>query len=347
VSEKATFIQNSMDWKVGVGMAAWHAHRAMKITVFIISRLMPVWIILCAVTAFQFHSLFFGLKDFVAPGIGCVMFFMGISFDLARLTMLIKHPWPLVLGCAGKWFLAPVISVLVAVLFFGTHSPIASGTTMAGIVPSGTSANLNSLVGGGDVTYSVSMSAIDTFIAPFLTPLIAKLCVGTEVHLGYVPFVWQMLRMAFFPLLLGIILQLIFPKVKGYLEPFTSTLSALALYGVVFGIVSGAADVLIHHFLIIPLIGCAVVLQVGAQMIVGYLYGKVLRMDERSCRSLMFEVGICNSALAAVLSNEFFGSLAATAAIANMVCNLTMGSLVAALMRKDACESMNSVTRSV
>ncbi|WAH41288.1 bile acid:sodium symporter family protein [Alicyclobacillus fastidiosus] len=314
-------------------MTTWQNHWMLRGAVFVISRLMPIWIVLCAAAAFQFHSIFTPLGAVVGPGIGCVMFFMGITLDLARLKMLLKKPLTVVLGSAGKWVFAPVTGVTTAVIFCGLHTAIGSGIVMAGIVPSGTSANLNSLIGGGDVAYSVTMSAVDTLVGPFLTPLIAKLCIGTGVHLAYLPFVWKMVRLVFLPLLSGIALQSFIPTTRTYLTPFTPLLSAFALYGIVLGIVSGAFHVLSLNSDIIPLVALAVLLQVGVQMVIGYLYGRLLRVDDRSCRSLVFEVGICNSALAAVLAQDVFGSMAAVAAIANMVCNLTMGSMVAALMK--------------
>ncbi|UOF90054.1 bile acid:sodium symporter [Fodinisporobacter ferrooxydans] len=235
-----------------------------------------------------------------------------------------------------KWLIAPIIGVLVAVLFFGIHSSLANGIVMSGIVPSGTSANLNSLIGGGDVAYSVTMSAVDTFIGPILTPLLAKLFVGTGVHIAYFPFVWKMLRIVFLPLLTGIIIQSIFPLARIFLKSFAPILSSLALYGIVLGVVSDASDVLYRNSGILLLVGIAVIFQVGAQMVIGFLYGKALRIDKSSCRSLVFEIGICNSALAAVLSNDVFGPLAAVAAILNMVCNLTLGGFVASYMKRTA-----------
>jgi BASS family bile acid:Na+ symporter len=314
-------------------MTTWQNYWMLRIALFVISRLMPIWILICAAVAFQFHNIFNPLGGCVAPAIGCVMFFMGLTLDLDRLKMLIRRPLTVVLGSAGKWLFVPVIGITVAAVFFGVHSPTGSGIVMAALVPSGTSANMNSLIGGGDIAYSVTMSAVDTVVGPFLTPLMAELSLRTGVHLAYLPFVWKMIRMVFLPLLSGITLQAFIPSTRALLAPVTPLLSAFALYGIVLGIVSGAAHVLTLNSGIFPLIALAVVLQIGAQMVAGFLYGKLLRLDDCSCRSLIFEVGICNSALAAVLAQDVFGSLAAVAAIANMVCNLTMGSIVAALIK--------------
>ncbi|KLU60590.1 sodium bile acid symporter family protein [Peptococcaceae bacterium CEB3] len=331
-------------------MTTWENHRLIRIMVFVVSRLMPVWILVFAAVAFRFSSFFSGLGSYVGLGLGSVMFFTGIALDLTRLVALLKKPLPVVFGSMGKWIFASALSVILASLFFGLHTPTAAGIVMAGIVPSGTSANLNSLIGGGDVAYSITMSALDTVIGPILTPLLAKLFLRTYVHIAYFTFVWKMLRLVFLPLVSGVLIQTVLPRVKKLLMPVTPIISALALYGVVLGIVSGASDVLVHSAGALPLIGFAVTLQVGTQMMIGYLYGRALRLGESSCRSLVFEIGISNSALAAVLSNEVYGSLAAVAAIANMVCNLTMGGLLAALLRRDSdttrCKNILEITTS-
>ncbi len=147
-------------------MGTWEDHLLLRMMIFAVSRLMPVWILLCAATAFRFHAVFIGLGSFVGLEIGCVMFLMGMTLDVSRLVPLLKKSWPVVFGSIGKWVFAPVIGAIVAAVFFGTQTATAAGIVMAGIVPSGTSANLNSLIGGGDVAYSVAMSAMDTLVGP-------------------------------------------------------------------------------------------------------------------------------------------------------------------------------------
>ncbi len=71
--------------------------------------------------------------------------------------------------------------------------------------------------------------------------------------------------MVFLPLIFGVLIQSIVPKVNTAVAPITPILSALALYGIVLGIVSGASNVLVHNARTLPLIGCAVTLQVGGK----------------------------------------------------------------------------------
>jgi BASS family bile acid:Na+ symporter len=298
---------------------------------FVVARLMPVWILVFAAIALSLPQTFASWNQVSGIAIGFVLFLMGLTLDCSRLLALLIRPLPPLLGSLGKWILAPLVSVFLARLFFA-HSPLASGIIMAGIVPSGTSANLNSLIAGGDLALSVTMSALDTLVGPLLTPALAKWLSGSYVHLEYLPFLWKMTRIVFFPLLIGIGLQYGFPSLNRRIRPYAPLLSSCALYVVVLGIVANAGETLLANTpLLLPLAVC-VFLQVGLQMVLGYMYAKLVRYEEAACRSVLFEVGICNAALAAVLAYDTFGPLAGVAAMANMVCNLTMGSLVAAIL---------------
>ncbi|MFC7391973.1 bile acid:sodium symporter family protein [Scopulibacillus cellulosilyticus] len=305
------------------------------ILTFFISRLLPLWIILLAFIAFFFSRECRIFSHATNPAIGFVLLLMGLTLDKSRLFSLIRHPWESLIGSLGKWMIAPGVSVALAYLFFSHNESLRNGIIMAGIVPSGTSANLNALIAGGDVAYSVTMTAIDTIIGgPLLTPALASVFAGAGIHVEYLPFVLKMMKIVFFPLIFGLILQIVFPVLKRILNKYTSIFSSLALFIVVLGVVSGAQASLESHMTILLSVAVCVTLQVSLQMFFGYGLGRLLNFRSSDCRSLIFETGICNSALAAVLANSYFGSVAGVAAMANMVCNLTMGSLVASLLSK-------------
>lgn len=303
----------------------------MKIATFVIARLMPIWILAFAAWAVFSPELFSPLRAVSSFALGFVLLIMGLTLDLGRLKVLIQKPKAPLVGSAGKWVIAPLVSLLVAYLFFSSTQFFA-GVVMAGIVPSGTSANLNSLIAKGDLALSITMSAMDTLIGPLITPALAKLFIGSSVHFAYLPFLWKMTKIVFLPLIIGIFIQYKVPKIQQYVKPAAPIFSSAALYIVVLGIASQASKPLLGHPAILPSLFLCVILQIILQMLLGYLFAKFLRYDEAECRSIVFEVGICNAALATVLANDTFGPLAGLAAMANMVCNLTLGSLLAAIL---------------
>lgn len=303
----------------------------MKIATFVIARLMPIWIVVFASWAVFSPELFSPLSDLSSLALGFVLLIMGLTLDLDRLMVLIQKPKAPLVGSAGKWVIAPLVSLIVAYLFFSSTQFFA-GVVMAGIVPSGTSANLNSLIAKGDLALSVTMSAVDTLIGPLVTPLLAKLFIGSSVHFDYFSFLWKMTKIVFLPLIVGIFIQYKIPKIQQQVKPAAPIFSSISLYIVVLGIASRASLPLLKHPAILPSLFLCVILQIILQMLLGFLFAKFFRYDAAECRSIVFEVGICNSALATVLANDTFGPLAGLAAMVNMVCNLTLGSLLAAIL---------------
>ncbi|MGG3928037.1 bile acid:sodium symporter family protein [Metabacillus fastidiosus] len=299
----------------------------MRLATILIARIMPVWIVVFAIWGVFSPELFRSWDIATGPALGFVLFIMGLTLDKSRLGILLKHPKVPLLGSFGKWIIATVISIPIGLLFFG-FSELFYGIIMAGIVPSGTSANLNSLIGRGDLALSITMSAVDTLVGPLLTPLLAKWIIGSTVHFEYMPFLWKMIKIVFLPLLFGIALQYFLPKTNKFIKPYAPIISAISLYVVVAGIAANASKPLLAHTSILPSLFLCVSIQIILQMVLGYWYGKWIGCTEAECRSMLFEVGICNSALATVLANDTFGPLAGLAAMANMVCNLTLGSLM-------------------
>lgn len=185
----------------------------MKTATFLIARLMSIWIVALAAWAVFSPGLFSPMNSVTGLALGFVLLIMGLTLDLERLIVLIQKPKAPLVGSFGKWVIAPLISLIVAYLFFSSTQFFA-GVVMAGIVPSGTSGNLNSLIAKGDLPLSVTMSAVDTLIGPLVTPALAKFFIGSSVHFDYFSFVWKMTKIVFLPLIVGIFIQYKFPKIQ-------------------------------------------------------------------------------------------------------------------------------------
>lgn len=300
----------------------------LRFVTFILARLMPIWIVFFALWGIYNPGIFKDWNTATSPALGFVLFIMGVTIDRKRLSNLVKHPNKPLLGSLGKWVIGPFISFFIGFLFFG-FSELFYGIMMAGIVPSGTSANLNSLIGKGDLNLSVTMSAVDTLVGPLLTPILAKFFLGSNIHFDYFSFLLKMIEIVFLPLIFGVVFQSIIPTCNRIIKPYASIICALCLYVVVIGVSSNASHLLLENTSILGTLFLCVCLQIILQMSLGYIYAKFIRLSESECRSILFEVGICNTALATVLANVTFGPLAALASMANMISNLTIGSFVA------------------
>ena len=63
-----------------------------------------------------------------------------------------------------------------------------------------------------------------------------------------------------------------------------------------------------------------------------HLLAKGLRLPERQARAIMFDVGVYNSGLGAVLAGLNFGPLAVLPPLLNSVMNMIIGALLAAFL---------------
>jgi bile acid:Na+ symporter, BASS family len=307
--------------------------RFLQTIIAVISKFLPLWILCCAIVAFIIPDVFVSIRDLTGVALGVIFLLMGMTISMDSLISVVKNPKPALIGVALKWGISVGISLLLAYLFFANEPDLAAGVILAGSVPSGTSANLYTMIAGGEVALSLSMATIDTIISPLLTPSLMQGFAGKFIEIAFWPLFLNIIYVVFIPLFLGIFLQCKWPKRVKVIVPHTSILSMLALFVVVLSVVSNAQDSLQQNLELLPIIFVAVFLQVSIPMLAGYLLSKIFKLAEVNCRAILFHTGICNTALAATLAMQHINSIAAVPAVANMIVNLTLGALVANLFK--------------
>lgn len=297
----------------------------------LISRFLPVWIVLLSLIAYSFPDAFISIRGLTGVGLGTIFLLMGLSLSTEKLLTVIKNPKHALLGVLLKWTIMVAVTVSVAYLFFRDNAELATGVILAGTVPSGTSANIYTFIAGGEAALSITMATLDTFISPLLTPTLVQVFSGKLIPIAFWPLFINIIYIVFIPLLTGLLLQWKWAKRIEVVKPYMSVLSQLALFIVVLSVISNAQSSLQDNLSALPLIFLAVFFQVSIPMAAGYFIAKWLKVPEENARAILFHTGICNTALAATLAMEHVSSLAAVPAVANMVVNLTLGAIVANL----------------
>lgn len=302
---------------------------AIKIMSQLISKYLPLWIVLLSLIAYFFPTAFTSIQGLTGAGLGLIFLLMGVSLSTDSLVLIIKKPKHAFLGILIKWTITVGVSIAIAALFFSNNPEIATGVILAGTVPSGTSANIYTFIAGGEVALSIAMATMDTLISPLLTPTLVQLFAGKFIPIAFWPIFKNIIYIVFIPLFTGLFLQWKWAKRVSIIKPYTAVLSQLALFIVVLSVISNAQSSLKENLSALPLIFLAVLLQVSLPMFAGYFIAKAAKVPEENARAILFHTGICNTALAATLAMEHVSSLAAVPAVANMVVNLTLGALVA------------------
>lgn len=306
-----------------------------KITA-VISAFLPAWILSCAIIGFLVPQWFNPIQNWTGFCLGIIFLLMGMSLSPAQMWSVIRKPKHAFIGFTMKWVIMVGVTIVLAFTFFHDQAELASGLILSGTVPSGTSANVYTFIGGGEVALSITMATLDTIVSPFLTPGLVELSVGKLIPIDFWALFFNIGLIVFLPLFLGFVLQRIFPQSVQKVSPYTSVLSQIALFVVVLSVISKAQPALAGNLNSLPLIFAAVILQVSIPMAAGYWLARWAGIARQHVIAITFHTGICNTALSATLAMEHISSLAAVPAVANMVVNLTIGAIVAKRFEKNS-----------
>ena len=107
---------------------------------------------------------------------------------------------------------------------------------------------------------------------------------------------------------MGLTLNRFAPRVVKRVEPALPFVSVVAILLIIGAVVAGSQSSIAA---VGPLVFLAVVLHNGFGLGLGYLAGKLGRLDDKARRALAFEVGMQNSGLAATLATAHFSPLTA------------------------------------
>ncbi|MBL4773045.1 MAG: bile acid:sodium symporter family protein, partial [Alcanivoracaceae bacterium] len=103
-----------------------------------------------------------------------IMFGIGISLRPVDFKNIIKFPKAVTIGIFAQMVLLPMLAFIIAVIF-DLPPEIAVGLIIIALAPGGVTSNMYSYLFKGDVSLSVSLTVLVSFITPLTMPLIAVL----------------------------------------------------------------------------------------------------------------------------------------------------------------------------
>ncbi|MEK6267791.1 MAG: bile acid:sodium symporter [Planococcus sp. (in: firmicutes)] len=300
----------------------------MSLITFISSKL-PFLILFVSVATY-FSPIHWQVSSWVPSLLlGAVIFFAGLSMNIEAFKDIRKKTKELLVITGLKWTLTVSVSVALAHLFFASKPEIAAGLILAGTVPSATAATVYTFLAGGNASLVVAASLLDVAISPIVTPLAMLGLSSEQVAISFFDLLVSFFLIVVLPMALGLWIQKGIPKLKSYTGPATKLGTSLALLVIVHTIIGSGKVAITSELASIPLIAMATFIQVTVPMAAAYFIAKALKMNEQDARAALFQVGLCNTALAAILAYKFIGELGVIAPIFNMIFNLSIGAMIA------------------
>jgi len=277
----------------------------MKTICQLISKYMGVLVLLSAVIGLIFPDVFSHIKPKVInPLLGVIMFGMGLTLKLDDFKVVFSRPRDVIVGCLAQFTVMPLLAWVLARIF-GLDQALTVGVILVGCCPGGTASNVITYLAKGDLALSVGMTGVSTLLAPILTPLLVLLLAGQSVDVDVVAMFLSILWVVILPIVAGLIVKRLWPTQTEKATAYLPALSSVTICFIVLIIIAANAHKLLTGGLLIILV---VMLHNICGLALGYLIGRIMKLEPSKRKAISIEVGMQNSGLASSLATLHFAA---------------------------------------
>ncbi len=250
----------------------------------------------------------------INAAIGLMMFGVALDLKLDDFKRVIVSPKAPGIGLIAQFILLPALTFLLT-LVLRPQPSIALGMILVASCPGGNLSNIVTYLAKGNCAVSISMTAVSTAAAIFMTPLNLSLwgslnpdtaVILKAVSLSPMDVFTTIFFILGIPLIAGLTLSRYFPSLADKVRKPFKIFSLIFFMVIVLGALAANWAIFIQVVGVVMLI---VLLHNALALNLGYWSGRVAGLPEPDCRAVCIEVGIQNSALGLVLVFNFFGGL--------------------------------------
>ena len=235
-----------------------------------------------------------------------VMFGMGLALRPGDFAPVFRRPRDVLTGCAAQFVLMPLFAICLSKAF-GLDPALTAGVVLVGTCPGGTSSNVITYLSRGDTALSVGMTAVNTLLAPLLTPAIAYLLLRATVRVDVASMFLSIVTVVIVPIALGFAANRLFGNATRKAAEFLPLVSVAAICMIVASVVSHNAEKILSTGAVVFAV---VVLHNLLGYAAGFGLGRILKLPPAKTKALSVEIGMQNSGLATALAASAFPALA-------------------------------------
>ena len=235
-----------------------------------------------------------------------VMFGMGLTLKSDDFILIFKRPKDVLFGVIAQYTIMPLIAFFLCYIFH-LDTALSAGVILVGACPGGTASNVITYFSKGDVALSVSITSVNTILAPILTPLITYSLLQTIVKVDIASMFLGIINVILVPIILGLIINRFFGKFVEKIIDILPIISIVAICSIIACIIANNAQKIYTCGFLILLI---VILHNFLGYLTGFVLGKILKMPPEKIKAFSIEIGMQNSGLAASLANVAFPTMA-------------------------------------
>jgi BASS family bile acid:Na+ symporter len=300
--------------------------------------------IFAAVTTAMYYPQYFltvggfDLSKLITPLIQIIMFGMGTAMSIHDFYGVIKMPMGVFMGVVCHFTIMPFVGWGLAHLF-NFPPEIAAGVVLIGTVPCGMASNVISYLAKANLALSVTLTAVSTMLAPFVTPFLMQWLAGSYVDISVTAMMWDICKIVILPVAAGLLFNHFLRGKLKWLDNIMPKISMSAIAFIIVIITAKGRESLLD-------VGMLLILSSLIHNLSGYTLGywlcRLIRMNEQDCRTIAIEVGMQNGGLATAIAKNMgkIATIGLAPAVFGPLMNVT-GSLLASWWHRHPPEESN------
>ncbi|XP_067641286.1 hepatic sodium/bile acid cotransporter-like [Eurosta solidaginis] len=240
--------------------------------------------------------------------VACFVMVIYINFgavvDLEALKQIVIRPVGPAIGLFCQFVVMPVLSFSIGYILFHDMIELRLGLFFLGVSPAGGTSNIFAVLLNGNLSLSITMTAISNFAAFGMMPLWIFTLGALIFHDGNFVIPYKSIASISFtlviPIAMGIMLQKYAPEVTKTISKLLKPVSLILIISVtIFGCVLNSY--MFKLFSVKILIGSCILPWLG--YIIGWLIATVLRQPPKDAITIAIETGIQNIGIAIFMLN--------------------------------------------
>ncbi len=250
-----------------------------------------------------------------------VMFGIALDISIQDFKALLKNPKPILVGVFSQFILLPAVT-FVLIYWLEPLPSFALGMFMVAACPGGNISNFISHLAKGNTALSISLTAIATVMAIFMTPLNLQFWgslyapterILLEVAISPLKMIKLVALLLGIPLVLGMWVKHLKPQLAKKLSKLLKVLSLVFFVALIFIALFNNSAVFLEY---VALVFFLVLAHNLLAFFTGFSLARLFKLSNADTRSITIETGIQNSGLGLLLIFTFFDGLGGMALLA-------------------------------
>ncbi|KAJ4905779.1 hypothetical protein Rs2_09446 [Raphanus sativus] len=249
---------------------------------------------------------------YFVPGLGFMMFAVGINSNERDFLEALKRPDAIFAGYIGQYLIKPLLGYMLGVMavsLFNLPTPVGAGIMLVSCVSGAQLSNYTTFLTDPSLApLSIVMTSISTATAALVTPMLSLLLIGKKLPVDVIGMISSILQVVVTPIAAGLLLNRLLPRLSNAIKPFLPALTLIDMACCIGAPLALNIDSVLSPFgatILFLVIMFHLLAFVAGYFFTGFFFNKAPDVKALQ-RTLSYETGMQSSLLALALATKFF-----------------------------------------